>query len=214
MKVWGLDEVNQFLEKGKNIGRYNGNRYFIGFALALLTGMRQGEILGLRWSDIDLREGIIYVKQTLTHDGKKLQQGTKTASSNRSIHIPTQLLNELLLHKQQYERERDEWLKGGKQWHEYGLVICTKEGKPVFPTNFFKAFKRTVEYLNLPNIRFHDTRHTHATLLLTKNIHPKLVSERLGHSRIGITLDTYSHVLPSMQKEVANELEKMLTVTS
>lgn len=84
----------------------------------------------------------------------------------------------------------------------------------MFPIGSFKVFKRTVAYRHLPNIRFHDTRHTHETLLLTKNIHPKLVSERLGHSRIGITLDTYSHVLPSMQKEVVNELEKIISVTT
>jgi integrase len=199
-KVWGVKQINEFLNQAKP------SKYYIGFLLALSTGMRKGEILGLQWEDIDFEKGIISVKRTLSN--KKFEE-PKTKSGKRSIHIPKSIVNELLAYRAKYEIEKS---KHGPEWNRSNTVLCSLYGNPIDSASFRKGFRRIVTIIGLPMIRIHDLRHSHATVLICQNVHPKLISERLGHSRIGITMDTYGHVLPSMQKEVADVLDTVLEV--
>lgn len=200
IKVWNLEQVKLFL-KNADLNA----RYFIAPLLGLTTGMRIGEILGLRWKDVDLERGFIRVTQTLSSDGKELMPYTKTASGTRTIDLPPETISYLEMHKKRIDKERKSPL-----YHDLDLVVCTEFGTPTNKSNIRRFFNAQINKLGLPKIRFHDTRHTHATLLLIQGVNPKIVSERLGHADVRISLDTYSHLLPSMQKETAIMFGKML----
>lgn len=204
MKVWTIEQANYFLNFTKN------KRYHCVYALALLAGMRQGEILGLRWSDIDFDKKTITVYQTLTHYGKSLKIGTKTSAGDRTISIPSQLVAILIKQREQYQKLKDEL---GSNFIDIDIVIFNlKNGGTIFPSNLTKQYIKDVEKSGLFHIRFHDLRHTHATMLIARNTNVKVISERLGHSKIGVTLDVYSHVLPSMQQEVVKDLEEIINL--
>jgi integrase len=128
-------------------------------------------------------------------------------TSKRSISIPSVLIKQL---KRERKQVLEHKLKYGAEFTDHDLVICTRHGKPVQSSNLLRAFKLDCKKVGLQVIRFHDLRHTHATMLIAQNINPKIISERLGHARIGITLDIYSHVLPSMQQEVAEKLDEII----
>lgn len=192
MKTWNIDEINRFLKVSENEPTY------IAFLLAIHTGMRIGEILGLRWKDIDEVNKTIHITQTLVRiGGKVFFQEPKTKNSRRQIAITSQLLTELKKHKLRQSTEAD-------------LVVTTELGTPYNPRNLLRVFDRLIKKAEVPKIRFHDLRHTHATLLLKLGENPKIVSERLGHSKVSITLDVYSHVLPDMQKQTAERFTKLL----
>lgn len=201
LSVWDAEQARLFLEVAQE------DRTNMAFLLALSTGMRQGEILGLRWKDIDLKEGIIRVVQTLSHDGKELTPGAKTKSGNRTISIDMGLVKELLKQKSHVTADR---LKSGGHYKDFDLVIPTSKGTPITPRNLSRSFYALLERSRVPKITFHDLRHTHATLLLTQGVHPKVVAERLGHADMRTTLEIYSHVLPHMQKEAADKVGKLL----
>lgn len=190
-----------------------GSSLYYPTLIAISTGMRRGEILGLRWSDIDLKYGYIYIENQLQRINKKFELvPTKTAKSKRKIAIPQLLINELKeLRKQQLENK----LALGSAYCDLNFVCCKANGEPYDPDYISRHFMRVMERIskqyNIPDVRFHDLRHSHATLLLKEGTHPKIVSERLGHSQIGITLDTYSHVLPEMQKEAADKIDSLLS---
>lgn len=201
--VWNTEQVNHFLKHTKN------SRYHCAYMLALLTGMRQGEILGLRWCDIDFESKVISVSQRLTNYGHEIRQGAKTASGVRKISISNILKEELLLQKERYENLKEE--RNYKK--NLDLVIFSRiSGGIVLPATLNKAYRKDVLSCGLPHIRFHDLRHTHSTMLIQNDINPKVISERLGHSTIGITLDIYSHVLPEMQQEVADKLDDVICI--
>lgn len=204
ISVWSLEQVNFFISEAKKIKRLT--RCHIGFLMSIFTGMRQGEILGLRWKDIDFESQTIFVRQTLTQNAE-IKVGAKNDASVRSIHIPSKLVEELRTHRKQILEEK---LLLGSNYFDFDLVICTKSGKPMIPRNFRKEFYHLTEKIGLPKIRFHDLRHTHATILIQQNVNVKLISERLGHADIETTLNTYSHVLPDMQKSVSDKLEKII----
>jgi integrase len=201
MKVWEISEVRRFLEVAKD------SRYYMAFHLAITTGMRQGEILGLRWKDIDLHRGIVYVRQTLDHDGKDFKAGAKTKSGVRSINLDPHTVEALKSHRIMIAEER---LKLGKDYKDNDLVVCTYKGTVISPRNLTRTWHSLIKKADLPKIRFHDLRHTHASLMLQQGEHVKVVSERLGHNKIQITLDTYSHVMPNMQEESANRFGEMV----
>lgn len=204
MTVWTLDQVNYFLNESLKIKRLT--RCYIGFQLGLLTGMRQGEILGLRFKDIDLKNRIIYIRQTLTQAGT-IKPGAKNSSSIRTVTIPERLVHDLEIHRETVTWERE---RCRTTYYDNDLVICTRDGSPIIPRNFRKEFYHLTEQLGLPQIRFHDTRHTHATMLIEQNVNVKLIADRLGHEDIQTTLNTYSHVLPNMQREIANKLDEII----
>ncbi|MBG9589523.1 site-specific integrase [Cytobacillus firmus] len=201
IKVWDVHEVQQFLKVTQS------NRYHIVYLIALTTGMRQGEILGLRWQDVDFDREVLHVRQTLSHDGIELNSHTKTAAGTRTIALPEQVLHALKTHKIIQAKEK---LKTGELYENFDLIVSTSVGTPLHPRNLLRNFYSQIEKANLNKIRFHDLRHTHATLLLKKGVHPKIVSERLGHADTRITMDTYSHLLPNMQRDTAKEFGKML----
>ncbi|SCW52466.1 Site-specific recombinase XerD [Paenibacillus tianmuensis] len=202
LQVWDVEEVNKFLE---HIKKY---RHFLAFYLAIHTGMRQGEILGLPWSNIDFDNKTIRVTQTLEHDAKGITEGAKTNSSVRSISISDEVIAQL---KKQYHMIEEEKENAGELYQDNDdLVICTNIGKPVFADTLTKFMRKSIRELNVTPIRFHDLRHTSASLMLKIGVHPKIVSERLGHSSVTITLDTYSHLLPNMQEEAAKRLSNLL----
>src|SRR5206468_2500549 len=125
----------------------------------------------------------------------------------RSITFTPSLAKEL---KKLYKQQLEHKLFLGQEYHDLDLVFAQKNGKPIQPTEMARNYRNIVDKSGLPYIRFHDLRHTHATLLLQQGVHPKVVSERLGHSTIGITMDTYTHVLPNMQKEAAQQSEQLI----
>ncbi|UAT32238.1 site-specific integrase [Bacillus badius] len=204
VNIWSIEQVNFFIKEAKKIKRLT--RCFIGFLISIYTGMRQGEILGLRWKDIDFELQTVFVRQTLTQNAE-IKAGAKNETSMRSIHIPNKLVNELKLYRKQVIQEK---LFHGQSYHDNDLVVCTRNGKPMIPRNFRKEFYNLIEKIGLPKIRFHDLRHTHATILIQQNVNVKLISDRLGHADIETTLNTYSHVLPNMQKSVSDKLDKII----
>lgn len=202
MKVWTAEQANHFLRCTA------GRRFHCAYALALMTGMRQGEILGLRWKDVHFDRKTITVSQTLTHYGKSLKSGAKSRAGERTISLPEQLVALLIQRRNEYDAFKR---RIGSVSSDHDLVIYNlKDGGTVFPSNLTKAYLHDVRSSGLPHIPFHSLRHTHATLLIEKNVNVKMISERLGHSKVGITLDVYSHVLPSMQQEVADKVDEII----
>lgn len=181
--------------------------------LALATGMRRGELMGLKWQDISFEKGELQVRRILSRVPSRLkteerkgyvEAAPKTKKSRRSIVIVPFALEALSRHR---ERQYVAMEKAGTRWAGNGFVFCTSLGTPLHPdNNIFVPFKELLKKANLPDIRFHDLRHSAATLLLGEGVHPKIVQEILGHSNVNITINVYSHVLPGMQKEAMDKL--------
>lgn len=202
MKVWTVGQVNEYLRFTKH------SRYHPVFFLAAYTGMRKGEILGLTWDDIDFEGKMIKVNKTLYRiKGEYLLSEPKTHNSIRTIYIDDDIIKVLRWQKNRINRER---LMYGSVYKEHPMVFAQETGEYVYPTAVNGLFRRFIKQSGLPPIRFHDLRHTHATILLQMGVNPKIVAERLGHSSVQITLDTYSHVLPSMKKDLAEDFSKAM----
>jgi integrase len=187
-----------------------GNRLEALYVLAVTTGMRQGELLGLGWEDVDLESRTVQVRRTLTlAKGGPCLTEPKTRGSRRHIRVTSGAVEALRRH---LKRQEAEGAARGHEWNARDLVFCTRRGTPIRRDNLHdKHWKPLLMRAGLPDIRFHDLRHTCATLLLTKGVHPKIVSEMLGHSSIAITLDTYSHVIPGMQEIAASAMEDVFS---
>lgn len=200
MNVWTPEEVARFLRTAKD------NRYFTAFHLALSTGMRIGEILGLHWEDVDLDDGMIRVRRMLeeSSEGSRIVERTKSDAGRRSIALTDESVEVLKRHR---ANQKQEMLILG---YRSDLVFMNMKGKPISSRGLRYHFDGCIKLAEVPKIRFHDLRHTHATLLLQQGVHPKVVQERLGHSSITMTLDRYSHVIPSMQKEAAQSLGNII----
>jgi len=187
-----------------------GDRLEALYVLAIHTGLRQGELLGLKWDDVDLDEGSLQVRRTLsiTKNGAVFTS-PKTTGSRRSVKL-TQRATEAL--RSHLKRQLEEIDRVGSLWTENGLIFASETGEPLDRRTITTLkFKPLLKRAELPEIRFDDLRHTCATLLLTRNVNPKIVSEMLGHSTIAITLDTYSHVLPNMRDAAAAAMEEALS---
>ncbi|MDP2932071.1 MAG: site-specific integrase, partial [Chloroflexota bacterium] len=169
--------------------------YYVPFYTALYTGLRRSELLGLRWRDIDLDLATLSVVQTLHHVPKKgyVFSEPKTKRSRRLVDLSPSLA--LLLREHRANQELEKKLLGHMLMTD-DLVFCYPDGTPLPPNSVTKAFHKLAKSLGMSRMRLHDLRHTHATIMLSQGVHPKVVSERLGHSSVAITLDTYSHVLP------------------
>jgi integrase len=177
--------------------------------LAVTTGLRRGEILALRWQDLDLEAGILSVRQSLeeTKAGLAFKE-PKSRKARRTVALPALAVEGLRRHRADQARAR---LMLGPGWQDNDLVCAQHDGRPLRPRSLTHAFVNLLRRrADLARVRFHDLRHSHATLLLRKNVHPKVVSERLGHSTVGITLDVYSHVVPGMQEEAARKIDAAL----
>jgi integrase len=176
--------------------------------LALMTGMRRGELLALRWADIDLGRGALAVRRTLARgkDGLRVNE-PKSASGRRAIALPASCVTALKRHQR---RQTERMLKGAEAWRHDDLVFDRGDGSLLHPNVAYETFRRRAARLGLPVIRFHDLRHTAATLALARGIHPKVVAERLGHRDVGLTLNRYSHVSMDMQREAADRIDEAL----
>ncbi len=197
------DEARAFL------GAARGDDLEALYRLALSTGLRQGELLGLKWEDLNIDGAELRVNHALQRFGGALHLvPPKTVRSRRSVPIPALAVETLRTHR---ARQRDARLLAGARWHETGLVFATKWGTPIEPTNATRSFKRLLARAGLRQIRFHDLRHSCATLLLVQGVSPRVVMEILGHSQISLTMNTYSHVIPALQREAAARLDALLT---
>jgi integrase len=206
MQTLNEEQARHLLETAK------GHRLEFLLTLAIATGMREGEMLALRWSDIDMDKGVLFVRRTVKRVGKYgiVETEPKTARSRRQIALPDFVIAALKAHKEKQEALR---LKMGKRWRNKELVICNHFGDVIDTANLTHWFKKLLKQAELPNIRFHDLRHSAATLLLAMDVHPKIVQELLGHSSIAITMDVYSHALPSMHQEAMRKMDGIFRET-
>jgi integrase len=189
-----------------------GNRLHALFVVALFTGMRPSEYLGLKWSDVDLEKGTVTVQRSLVESGKGCQMRideTKTAHSRRSIPLPPSVIRVLI---EQRRKQAEERLAAGANYRNQDFVFAKRLGEPFQNFNMIRRyFKRTLKRAGLPEtIRLYDLRHSCATLMLAQGEHPKVVSEWLGHASTTLTLDVYSHVLPSMRRDASDRLEQTI----
>lgn len=186
-----------------------GKSLYLPILLAVATGMRRGEILALRWSDLDLKAGTAAVCQSVeqTKAGGLRFKQPKTRRGRRIVALPQLVVQALRRHKAEQAKVQ---LQSGPTYNVQDLVCARWDGNTRSPGALSRAFAKLIQDLDLPRVRFHDLRHSHATQLLRQGIHPKIVSERLGHSKVGITLDTYSHVMPGMQEDAAKRIDTAL----
>jgi len=204
MQTWNEDEIAVFLEAAKD------SYYFALFYTALFTGMRRSELLALRWCDLDLLLCQVYVSRSLhvLRGGEVVFRPPKTAKGRRMIALSPSAVSVLRKHQ---EKQEMEGILLGKILTNEDLVFSHFDGKPLLPNTVTHAWIKLVRRIGLKAIRFHDVRHTHASLMLKQGAHPKVVQERLGHSGIQITLDTYSHVAPGLQEAAAQRFDQVLT---
>ena len=191
------------------------DKYGLMFALALITGMRPEEYMGLQWSDIDFQRQALSIQRVVVWKRWKSEWyfcEPKTPRSRRTIPLPSGLVSKLL----EWQEHQEEWSgKVKEKWQNYNLVFPSDIGTPLSPRNLQRRhFKPLLVKAGLPDIRLYDLRHSCATLLLAAGENPKVVSERLGHASIVLTLDTYSHVLPTMQKSATDRLESILELNN
>ena len=194
-------------QAGDLLAALDGHRLYNPVLLALTTGMRRGEIRALRWPDVDFEAGTLTVRKSLQQTNEGVAFKTPKSGKGRTVALPPMAVEVLGAHRVAQAEQR---LALGGAYANNDLVFARPDGHPWEPDSFTSSFSAFVRRARLPHITFHGLRHTHATLLLTKGIHPKVVSERLGHSKVGFTLDIYAHVLPGMQKEAARRIEAAL----
>jgi integrase len=187
----------------------SGDRLEALYSVALAVGLRQGEALGLHWADVDLEAGTLRVRTSLQQvNGEWQFVEPKTSRSRRTIALPEVAVVALRAHKDRQEFERR---SVGTAWQDAGSVFTTPTGEPLRGTNVTKGFQKLLKEAGLPRQRFHDLRHGCASLLLAQGVHPRVVMETLGHSTISLTMNTYSHVMPELQREAAAKMDAALS---
>lgn len=203
MKVWDVDSINKFIELSKD------NPYHHFYRLAILTGMRRGELAALKWDRVDVDNAQVSVSAHLQRiTGSGLVEGMpKSAQSRRTIAL-SPLAVELL--REIWVAQAEQRLLAGPVWQDTGYVFTQDTGKSIDPARPTREFARIIRDNDLPHMTLHGLRHAHATLMLSAGVHPKVVQERLGHAGVGITLDLYSHVVQGMQESAALLLDERL----
>jgi integrase len=202
MTTWSAGEVRAFLDHTAE------HRLHAAFVLLATTGMRRGECLGLRWSDVDLAAGRASISQTVIMVHHDIEVGSpKTARGRRTVALDPGTVAALREHRKRQAAER---LLMGAGFSDHGLVFCMPDGGPLHPERFSRTFSRQTARAGLPAIRLHDLRHTWASLALQNRVHPKIVQERLGHANVSITLDVYSHVSEGLHDDAASRIASMI----
>ena len=202
---WTPVEAAQFLKFAK------GDYLYPLWELLLREGMRRGEALGLRWGDIKFDRGTAHIVQTVIPDktnrgAAMIQNRTKTAAGSRTVRLSSETIAALKEHRRKQVASQ----LAALDWNDLDLVLATPNGMPINPDNVDRSFGSIIRTAGLKRIKVHELRHTSATLLLLAGIPAKVVSEKLGHASIAITLDTYSHVLPDMQDEATSRMSEIL----
>ena len=188
----------------------SGDRSQARWLIAISLGLRQGEVLGLAWRDVDLDQRVLAVRQTLQYrpgEGFHLVP-PKTARSRRIVPLPDAVVEALKLRREQQETDR--LAAGAEFWEDWGLVFTTRFGTPLSPRNDYRDFQRLVGSAGLRHVRLHDLRHTAASLMLAQGVNPRVVMEILGHSQISVTMNTYSHVTSASSREAVARVEGLL----
>lgn len=201
VEPWSAEEAGRFLDS------MNGHRLSALFAVGVALGLRKGELLAMRWDDVDLGGASLRVQRTVQRlgGGIGLVSGSpKTERSRRTIPLPQVSVNSLREHRSRQEKERS---AAGKAWVDLGLVFATPKGTVIEPRNLNRLFDQQIAIAGVRRIRFHDLRHTCATLLLAQNVSPRIVMEVLGHTQLSMTTDLYGHVMPSTLRTAADAMD-------
>jgi len=207
MKSWSAMQLRTFLDMTSD------ERLGSLWHILASTGMRRGEALGLRWTDVDLDGGnatgpAIHVRQALVSAGYKVSfSDPKTQRGRRTIALDLRTVSVLREWRDRQQGEAEDW---GELWTDTGLVFTRENGTAWHPDRVSKVFKDAVKASGLPRIRLHDLRHTHATIAFGANVHPKVVSDRLGHSTVAFTLDVYSHCIPALGRDAADRVAALV----
>ena len=204
MKILDEAQVNQLLVIALQ------HRWEVLFHLAVTTGMREMELLGLKWTDLDwVNQTLKVERQLLRPHGEGVQfSSPKTKFGKRTLKLGSKTIEVLRRHS---ERQRQDRIAAGDHWNEYGLIITNHSGGPIQYRNLLREYKKLLKDAGLPSIRFHDLRHTAASLMLNRNVPVIVVSRRLGHSKPSITLDIYGHLISSAESEVAELIDEMIS---
>jgi integrase len=202
IRYWTPTELRTFLDANKD------HHHWALWYLGATTGMRRGELLGLRWRDVDLAARRLSVRHTIVSVGYKITHSDpKTSRGERTIDLDDRTVEVLLQHRTDQEAAR---IQVGEGYDDQDLVFAKPSGAPLQPDLVTQAFERRLVRTDVPRIRFHDLRHTHATLMLQAGVPPKVVSERLGHATVAFTMDVYAHVIPGMQAEAARAFAELI----
>ncbi len=197
MRTWTADELRRFLEAARE------DSWYPAWLLAATTGMRRGEVLALRWRDVDLTAGSILVRRSILAVGYRIVHSTTKTGRTWSVALDPGTAKVLREHR---KRQLEHRVAMGAGYEDGDLVFAEEDGSLLHPDRFTRRFARIMKAANLPPIRLHDLRHTHATLALAAGVHPKIVSERLGHSTVSLTFDVYSHAIPALESEAAAKI--------
>jgi integrase len=198
MKVWDVETISTALELS---GSW---RVHIPVVLAALCGLRRGEIAALRWRHVDLDRAQLSVIESAEQTKNGVRLKSPKNGKGRTVALPAIVVSELRAHRL---RQAQDLLQLGVRLNDETFICAREDGEALQPNSIGHAWDRFLASTKLPRIRFHDLRHSHATIMLKSNIHPKIVSERLGHSRVALTMDTYSHVIPGMQEGAAAAID-------
>lgn len=206
-QILTLEQAQKLLEAAR------GSRLEALLIVALTTGMRRGELLALRWDDVDFENGLLYVRHTMNHiTGLGYVVGEpKSWAGRRTIVLSEVTIKALRVHREQQEQSR---ALAGEKWLDQGIVFCNTVGNFLNPSNMLVTFRQLLHDAGLPKVRFHDLRHSAATILAAARVDLKTIQERLGHSTIATTADIYSHALPKLQQEAAEKIDEMFPPSS
>ncbi|MGN9793554.1 tyrosine-type recombinase/integrase [Streptomyces sp. OZ13] len=198
---WSLDETLDFLAAARK------DPLYAAFVLAIAMGLRRGEIVGLRWGDVDLDKRVLYVRQQTQRRRGVLYNDDPKGRRRRAVPLPAMCIAPLRWRRM---RQAAAKVRAGESWDEGGYVFATRNGRPVEPRNVYRSFTRVAASAGLRVIRLHDARHGCATLLTAAGVAPRVVMEILGHSQISITMDVYTHVVQDTQREAISHMDRLL----
>lgn len=200
-RIWSPEEQQRFLALAAK------EHHHPIWHVLISTGLRRGELLGLRWSDLDLDQRHLRVEQQVVMVGTRVEiTSVKTEKSRRRLELPPSLVALLNEHR---ERQRERIERMGDAWEDHDLVFCTGLGRPLAPRNVARAFQALCQRAEVPEITLHEGRHTHTSTLIAAGVPIGVVSQRLGHSKVSTTMDIYAHILPSMQEAATAEIERL-----
>ncbi|MFF7715753.1 tyrosine-type recombinase/integrase [Streptomyces sp. NPDC007988] len=201
LSPWTLDETLDFLAAARK------DPLYAAFVLAIAMGLRRGEIVGLRWVDVDLDRRVLYVRQQTQRRRGVLYDDETKNRRRRALPLPAMCVPPLRWHRMRQAAAKE---RAGERWQESGYVFTTRTGRPVEPRNVYRSFTRVADSAGLRVVRLHDARHGCATLLSAAGVAPRVVMEILGHSQISITMDVYTHVVHDTQREAISHMDRLL----